>query len=185
MYFSQFQITENIRRALQSSAKVKTASKIHLMRVKQRAVGPKTIPVGDRVYFAITKPKNIDSKPVVIIEDVEKIRPVGSIILDPDLKDTVPVFISSKWSLGRAIDSICDSCNIRNDNNKMDGPKLRLFRQLDKYCISPVKMDLEIGQLMKLNVLVEGDKLMIEYIDSSIFSNLNETSHIFLASNES
>lgn len=123
----------------------------------------------------------MDAKPVDIIEDVEKIRPIGSIVLEPDLKGTNAVFISSKWSLGRAIDSICDSCNITNDNNKMDGPKLRLFRQLDKYCISPVRNDIEIGELMRLDVLVEGDKLMIEYIQSSVFNNLHETSHVFLS----
>ncbi|KAM3957135.1 AN1-type zinc finger protein 1 [Aphomia sociella] len=177
----QEKITENIRKALQSSAKVKTASKIHLMRIKQKAIGPKTIPASDRVYFAVAKPKNMDPKNVKIIKDASNLSNIESITLDPDLKDTVPLYISSKWSLGRAIDSICDSCNIKNDNNKTGKTKLRLFRQLDNYCISPLKMDVEIGNLIEKEVLIEGDKLVIEYIDSEDLNNLDKSCHLFLS----
>ncbi|XP_059052201.1 AN1-type zinc finger protein 1-like [Achroia grisella] len=177
----QEKITENIRKALQSSAKVKTASKIHLMRIKQKATGPKTVPVSDRVYFAVAKPKSMDPKAVNIIQDAENLSNIESVSLDPDLKDTVPLFISTKWSLGRAIDSICDSCNIKNDNNKMGNTKLRLFRQLDSYCVSPLKMDTEIGHLMQKEILLEGDKLLIEYIDSGVLNNLDENSQLFLS----
>ncbi|KAJ8731131.1 hypothetical protein PYW07_004295 [Mythimna separata] len=90
----QEKITENIRKALQSSAKVKTASKIHLMRIKQKAIGPKTIPPSDRVYFAIKKPLNMEPKPIRIIQEEDNITKFESVTLDPDLKDTVPVFIS-------------------------------------------------------------------------------------------
>lgn len=107
-----------------------------------------------------------------------------SVTLDPDLKDTVPVFISSKWSLGRSIDSICDSCNIKNDNNKVSSVKVRLFRQLDSYCISPIKMDVEISELMKAEVLLEGDKLVVEYIDSNVLNKLEEHTQLFLSSGD-
>ncbi|KAF9807510.1 hypothetical protein SFRURICE_006006 [Spodoptera frugiperda] len=177
----QEKITENIRKALQSSAKVKTASKIHLMRIKQKAVGPKTIPASDRVYFAIKKPVNMEPKPIKIVQEEDSITKFDSVTLDPDIKDTVPVFISSKWSLGRAIDSICDSCNIKNDNNKISSVKLRLFRQLDSYCISPIKMDVEISELMKNEVLLEGDRLLVEYIDSNALSELEEHAQLFLS----
>ncbi|XP_026761832.2 AN1-type zinc finger protein 1-like [Galleria mellonella] len=177
----QEKITENIRKALQSSAKVKTASKIQLMRIKQKAIGPKSIPVSDRVYFAVTKPKSMEPKAVKVIQDANNLSDIESVSLDPDLKDSVPLFISSKWSLGRAIDTICDSCNIKNDNNKMAGPKLRLFRQLDKYCVYPLKMDVEIGDLIQKEILLEGDKLLIEYIDSEILSSLNDYSQLFLS----
>ncbi|XP_028159437.1 AN1-type zinc finger protein 1-like [Ostrinia furnacalis] len=174
-------ITENIRKALQSSAKVKTASKIHLMRIKQKAVGPKSVPVSDRVYFAIGKPKNMEPKTVKVIDDVNNLVKIDNLNLDPDLKGAVGVFVSTKWSLGRAIDSICDSSNITNNNNRMEKVKLRLFRQLDGYCISPIKMDVEIGDLMKQEVLIEGDKLIIEYIDTNILRNLDEHAQIFLS----
>lgn len=151
------------------------------MRIKQKAVGPKSVPAADRVYFAIGKPKNMDAKPVKVIKDIDNLVSIETVTLDPDLKDSVGVFISSKWSLGRAIDSICDSCNITNDNNKMGRIKLRLFRQLDGYCISPLKMDVDIGDLMKQEVLIEGDKLVIEYIDSEILTSLDENSQIFLS----
>lgn len=151
------------------------------MRIKQRAVGPKSVPASDRVYFAIGKPQDMDPKPVKIIDDVNNLVKIETVTLDPDLKGSVGVFVSSKWSLGRAIDSICDSCNITNDNNKMGNVKLRLFRQLDGYCINPLKMDVEIGDLMKQEVLIEGDKLLIEYIDTAILSNLDENAQIFLS----
>ncbi|CAB3227289.1 unnamed protein product [Arctia plantaginis] len=177
----QEKVTENIRKALQSSAKVKTASKIHLMRIKQKAVGLKTIPTPDRIYFAVKKPLSMEPKPVKIIREENSLEKIEGVTLDPDLKDTVPTFISSKWSLGRAIDSICESCNIKNDNNKVTNVKLRLFRQLDNYCISPLKMDVEISELIKNEILLEGDKLVVEYISSNILSELEEHAQLFLS----
>lgn len=176
-----FQITENIRKALQSSAKVKTASKIHLMRIKQKALGPKSVSSSDRVYFSIKKPLNLEPKKVEIVENINNIKPIESVTLDPDLKDTVPVFISKKWSLGRAIDSICDSCHIKNENNKAGDTKLRLFRQLDGYCISPLKMDVDVSELLSKEVLLEGDKLVMEYIDNKVISSLDENTQIILS----
>ncbi|XP_047503998.1 AN1-type zinc finger protein 1-like [Pieris napi] len=176
----QEKITENIRKALQSSAKVKTASKIHLMRLKQKAKGPKTVTPKDRIYFAIKKPINVEAKPVKVISDFENLRQIDTVVLDPDLKDTNPVFISATWSLGRAIDSICDSCNIQNDNNKVGPTKLRIFRQLDGYCISPVKMDVEIQDLIKNEILLEGDKLVMEYISTDVLNCLDDTAQVFI-----
>lgn len=175
-----FQITENIRKALQSSAKVKTASKIHLMRIKQKAKGPKTVPPKYRIYFAIKKPVNMEPKHVKIVNELENLNQIETVVLDPDLKDTIPVFISSTWSLGRAIDSICDSCNIQNDNNKVGPTKIRIFRQLDGYCISPVKLDVEVQDLLKNEVLLEGDKLVMEYISTDILNSLHDTAQVFL-----
>lgn len=151
------------------------------MRIKQKALGPKSIPVSDRVYFAIKKPMDMQPKPVTIVNDEQNIKNIESIALDPDLKGTVAVFISKKWSLGRTIDSICDTCNIRNDNNQIGDTKIRLFRQLDGYCISPIKMDVEITELLTKEVLLEGDKLVIEYIDNRVISNLEDNAQIFLS----
>ncbi|XP_039753203.1 AN1-type zinc finger protein 1-like isoform X2 [Pararge aegeria] len=180
--FLQQKITENIRKALQSSAKMKTASKIHLMRIKQKAQGPKSIPVTDRVYFAIKKPIDLQPKAVIIVKDENNIKNIESLTLDPDLKDTVPLFISKKWSLGRTIDSICDTSNIKNDNNKIGDTKLRLFRQLDGYCVSPLKMDVEIEELLAREILLEGDKLVVEYIDNNVINTIQEdNAQIFLS----
>lgn len=175
------QITDNIRKALQSSSKVKTASKIHLMRIKQKAVGPKTVPVTDRVYFSIKKPVEMSAKPVRVVKNEDHIVKLGMVTLNPDLKDTVPIFIDKKWSLGRCIDSICEYCNVKNENNKLGGTKLRLFRQLDGYCISPLRMDMEVSELMKQEILLEGDKLVLEYMDNNVFNSLDDISHLFLS----
>lgn len=152
------------------------------MRLKQKAIGPKSIPVKDRIYFAIGKPKNRDAKSVKIIKVVDNIDYIESLTLDPDLKDTIPVFISSQWTLGRSIDSICDSCNIKNENNKQGDVKLRIFRQLDGYCISPLKMDVEISELIKQEILLEGDKIIVEYIATGVLSTLEDSAQIFLIS---
>ncbi|XP_041978845.1 AN1-type zinc finger protein 1-like [Aricia agestis] len=175
----QAKITENIRKALQSSAKVKTASKIHLMRIKQKALGDKAIPADKRVHFAIKKPTDTQAKPVKIVQNVENIINLESLRLEPDLKDTIAVFISTKFTLGRAIDAICNLCNIKNDNNKMGTTKIRLFRQLDGYCISPIKMDVEIEELVKNEILLEGDRLIMEYIDTNVLNDLGQ-SQLFL-----
>lgn len=177
----QDKITENIRKALQSTSKVKTASKIHLMRIKQKALGPKTIPVSDRVYFSVKKPVEISAKSVRVVQNEDHIVKLGTVMLDPDLKDTVPIFIDRKWSLGRCIDSICEYCNVKNENNKMGVIKLRVFRQLDGYCVSPLKMDLEVNELMDQEVLIEGDKLVLEYIDNNVLNNLDDSCHLFLS----
>ncbi|XP_050684479.1 AN1-type zinc finger protein 1-like [Leptidea sinapis] len=176
----QEKITENIRKALQSSAKVKTASKIHLMRIKQKAIGPKILPANERTYFSIKKPEDMEAKPVVIVHDEENVVKIVTISIDPDLKGAVPVFVSSKWSLGRAIDSICETCNIMNDNNKIGPTKLRLFRQLDGYCISPTKMHIEIKELIASEILTEGDKLVMEYISTDVMNSLDDSSQVFL-----
>ncbi|CAH0591554.1 unnamed protein product [Chrysodeixis includens] len=176
----QEKITENIRKALQSSKKVQTASKVHLMRIKSKAVGPKQVTPVHRVFFSIKKPVDMKPKPVKIVKEEDCITNIETVTLDPDLKDTVAVFISSQWTLGRAIDGICDSCNIKNDNNKVGPVKLRLFRQLDNYCISPLKMDVEIAELLKTEVLLEGDKLVMEYIDSNILNDIDENAQLFL-----
>lgn len=150
------------------------------MRIKQKALGPKSIPVGDRVYFSIKKPLNVEPKPVKIVQEIENLDHIESISLDPDLKGTVPVFISTKWSLGRAIDSICETCNIKNENNKVGSTKLRLFRELDGYCVSAKTMDLDIQELLSKEVLLEGDKLIVEYIDDNIVGSVDENVQIFL-----
>lgn len=151
------------------------------MRLKQKAIGPNVKPLTSRVYFAIRKPANMDPKPVKIIQSEENIALIESVSLDPDLKDTIATYVSSQWSLGKAIDCICETCNIKNDNNKISTVKLRLFRQIDGYCISPLKMDIEMTDLIQKQVLLEGDKLIVEYIDKDILDKLEEDDHIFLA----
>lgn len=159
---------------------MKTASKVHLMRVKQKAIGPNIKPLANRVYFSIKKPLNLDPKPVKIVQEEERLVKIESINLDPDLKDAVATYVSSQWSLGKAIDCICETCNIKNDNNKIGNVKIRLFRQLDGYCISPTKMNVEMSELIQGQVLVEGDKLIVEYVDAEVLAKLEDTDQLFL-----
>lgn len=150
------------------------------MRIKQRAVGFKTIHPNDRVYFAVLKPRNTKPKPILVLNDVDNIKPIENVVLNPDLKGTHPVFVSKKWSLGKAVDSICDVVSIPNRNNEWGDSKLRIFRDLDKYCVSPHKMDIEISELIKQEILIEGDRIIIEYISSQELSAIDENCQLFL-----
>lgn len=177
-----FQITQNIRKALQSSAKMKTAAKIQLMRIKQKAIGDKTQPASKRIYFAVKKPENLNPKPVKILTKEDELLKIESITIDPDLKDTAAVYINADWTLGRALDGICDLCKIRNVNNTPGSTKVKLFRYFDGYCISPTKNDVVMQELIDSQVLQQGDKLTVEYIDTEMLKSLDENSQLFLES---
>lgn len=117
------------------------------MRIKNKATGLKTIPVTDRVYFAVQQQKN------------------GIVS---------PVFISKTWTVGRAIDAIASELRLQNSNNKADALKLRLFRKED---LSIVSKDLSqiIEVLLNSGVVSNGDTLIIEYVnDDCVSLNVNE-----------
>lgn len=70
------QLEENLEKAKRKSKTAETANKVQLMRIKNKATGPKTVSVMDRVYFNIDHPKTMPSK-------------------------TSPVFISKLWTVGK------------------------------------------------------------------------------------
>lgn len=163
---------------------MKTAAKIQLMRIKQKAIGDKTQSTTKRMYFAIKKPKNTIPKPVKILTKEDELLKIESITIDPDLKDTVAIYINADWSIGRALDAICELCKITNVNNIPGSSKVKLFRLFDGYCISPVRNDIEIKELIHQQVLQQGDKLTVEYVDTHLLRSVDENAQLFLELSE-
>lgn len=150
------------------------------MRIKQKAIGDKTQPPTKRMYFAIKKPENTAPKPIKILTKEDELLKIESMTIDPDLKDTMAIYINADWSVGRALDGICDLCKIKNVNNIPGSSKVKLFRSFDGYCISPVKNDVEIKALIDQQVLQQGDKLTVEYVDTELLKSVDENAQLFL-----
>lgn len=137
------EIENSLSQAKKKHKNKEMAAKVQLMKIKNKASGQKSIPTTDRVYFNIILPQNVD-------------KAVKSI----------PVFVSKTWSLGRAIDAVADECKLQNNNNKSTGPRLRLFKSDDKNIVSS-NMALNFGSLISDKVIVDGEDLIIEYVDDN------------------
>lgn len=107
------------------------------MKIKNKATGSKSIPTADRLYFNITY--------------AEK---------------TTPVFVSSQWSLGRVIDAISQEMRLQNNNHKATEKKLKLFKKNDHTVISN-NFSISLKSLLEDNIIIDGDSLVIEYVDNS------------------
>lgn len=151
------------------------------MRIKQKATGNSTIPVTDRVYFSVTKPKDISSKPINIVKTISNVNKVDVQLTELDNKDGFPIFVSKNWSLGRMLDVVCDQCSVINNNNNPSATKIRLFRKFDGYCLNPIRMDVSLCDLMTSEVVTNGDRLRLEYLNNDDLSKISENDQVFLA----
>ncbi|XP_057652423.1 AN1-type zinc finger protein 1-like [Diorhabda carinulata] len=113
------------------------AKKVLLMKIKNKATGLTTVPMLNRVYFNVTYAEN-----------------------------SLPIFVSNQWSLGRAIDAIAQEMKLRNDNNKATDTKLRLFKEQGNASISS-DLSITIKELIDHHVLFDGDSLLIKYVKIS------------------
>lgn len=115
------------------------ANKVTLMKIKNKAVGSKTIPVTDRLYFNISYYNS---------NNVEKIT---------------PVFVSNTWTVGRAIDAIAQEMKLPNHNNKLHEKKLRLFKMEDNEIICN-NVSKVLNDLLNDKIIMNGDNLIIQYV---------------------
>lgn len=127
------------------------------MKLKSKAKGEASTPVADRVYFAVYKPSGCEAKKL-------DSNPAEQKNFNDDLSSSVAVFVSKDWSLGRVIDSISNICNVKNDNNMGNVPKLRLFRELDGMCVDIRKMEIKLSELLTKEILLNGDRVVLEYV---------------------
>jgi len=79
-----------------------TASKIALIKLKQKATGDKSIPDDERVFFNV-------------------ILPIGS------AKKSLPMYFSQSWYVGKAIDRAAAAASISNKNNVAGVRRLCMF----------------------------------------------------------
>lgn len=120
------------------------ATKVQLMKIKGKATGLKSIPTADRVYFNVTHISNQGEQ-------------------------TLPIFVSLQWTVGRVIDAIAEEHKLQNNNNKSAEKKLRLFKKDDGNIISKNVSD-NINSLLKENCLINGENLVIAYVMDDCFS---------------
>jgi len=117
------------------------AQQIRLMKLKGKALGDNKIPVNDRVYFSIHPPMK-----------------------DNCAIPAVPLFTSKTWTVGRTIDLFAVRLKIENRNDKSNTPKLRLFKLEDGEHLSN-QMDSVIGRMVSDGIVLNGDSLILHYID--------------------
>ena len=95
-------ISKPVNAAKLSAKSAATASKIALIKLKQKATGDKSIADADRVFFNI-------------------ILPLGS------RKKSVPMYFSQNWYVGKAIDKAASAASISNKNNIAGTQRLCMF----------------------------------------------------------
>lgn len=133
------QLDNKIMEAKSKGKHKNMANKVQLMRLKNKAIGLKSIPVTDRVYFNVTHPK-------------------------PGNEKTTAVFVSKQWTLGRAIDAIAQELKLQNNNNKSNEKKLRLFKKDGNNIVSS-NMSTGLTALLE-NVIIDGEDLIMTYVDN-------------------
>lgn len=137
--FFLFQIESTLRDAKKKSKNREMANKVTLMKIKNKAVGAKTIPTTERLYFNIS---------YVNSNNVEKVT---------------PVFVSNTWTIGRAIDAIAQEMKLPNHNNKLHEKKLRLFKMEENEVICK-NVSVVLKDLLNEKVIMNGDGLIIQYV---------------------
>eukprot|EP00051_Salpingoeca_urceolata_P008533 m.106827 g.106827 ORF g.106827 m.106827 type:complete len:271 (-) comp15804_c0_seq1:136-948(-) len=93
----------------------KMAAKVALMKIKGKAIGDKSIPQDKRLYLLVFyHPADAGPKP------------------------GTPLFVSSRWASGKALDKMASKLGVPNRNNEADAPKLCLFNAATR---EPVPLD--------------------------------------------
>ncbi|CAG9859467.1 unnamed protein product [Phyllotreta striolata] len=131
------QVETTLNEAKKKSKTREMANKVQLMKIKSKATGSKAIPTADRLYFNVTYADR-----------------------------TAPVFVSSHWSLGRAIDAISQEMKLQNNNHKANEKKLKLFKKGDERCVVSDNFSINLKQLLEERVIIDGDCLIIDYVEN-------------------
>ena len=115
----------------------KMAAKVQLMKLKMKAVGAKSIPTNERIYFGIKTVK----------------------------KDMKPVFVCIKWPFGKVLDNIADLVGLENKNNVAGAPKLKLFKNVDGQ-LAAQELDKSLEEMLKEEEIFNGDTLILDYVEN-------------------
>ncbi|XP_059835381.1 AN1-type zinc finger protein 1 isoform X1 [Hypanus sabinus] len=129
-----------------------TAAKVALMKLKLHAVGDKSIPQSERVYFQVFLPKGSNEK-------------------------SRPMFFCSKWSIGKVVDKAASLLNLRNDNNILACKKLKLCHGESGNVLSMANT-LEWWITSTNSLLQNGTTVILEYLDNDTSILGNTSSYI-------
>lgn len=136
------------------------ASKVRLMKLKSKALGDNKVPTNSRVYFAVHPP-----------------------VLGNDCNyKPQPLFASTSWTVGKSIDVFSKRMRVENKNNEVNEPKLRLFKVSDGSIIS-LRTDIRMEELINSGVLLDGDSLILEYVDNKLLEEKLEANERFFLPN--
>lgn len=132
----------------------KTAAKVQLMKLKQTAVGQKSIPMNDRTYFRVHFPLSKAAS----IKGSEK---------------TKGVFVSKAWSFGKVLDILADLCGVENKNNVggEKAKKLRLFKHSSGEQLTIDDYNAILDDLLKNEKVLNGESLVLEYLETDTLNN--------------
>ena len=132
-----------------SSKAQKIAAKVQLMKLKQSAIGNKSIPLGDRIHFRIHLP-------------LSKI----AIMKGPD--KTKGVFVNKSSGFGKVLDTISDLCSVVNQNNVggENAKKLRLFKHSTGEILMTDNFNVTLGDLLNSEQVLNGETLVLEYLEA-------------------
>ena len=129
-------------------SKAMTAN-VALMKIKLNSLGNKGLPESERVYFKVALPKGSKQK-------------------------FINLFVSSQWSIGRAVDSVAELAQCENRNNVSEAKKLRLFQSdTGEY----IDNSTTVKQCIKEEVFFSGSTLILEYVDNE--TNSLENVHLY------
>lgn len=130
------------------------ANKVQLMRVKGSAIGPKSVPTSERSYFLVHLPLTVKNK---------------------HIGTSKGAFVNAQWTIGKCIDSIADTLKVPNNNNNATATnKLRLFHHSNGALISD-EMDTPLTKLFEDSVLVDGQRVILEYCNNNIVDTLDSS----------
>ena len=129
---------KNPKRQPASQKSKTTASKIALMKLKQKAIGDSGIPESERVFLNVALPHGSQSK-------------------------SMAMFFSDKWYVGKVVDKIAAATGLRNDNNTSAARKLFLFESTSG---GICKNDETLASLLQeeTGAVFNGCTVILEYI---------------------
>jgi len=125
-----------------SAKSAATASKIALIKLKQRATGDKSIPDADRVFFNVILPHSFHKK-------------------------SVPMYFSQSWYVGKAIDKAASAAAVSNKNNIAGAQRLCMFEASSGHvCPSGSKISSLLDASGDVS-LYNGATVILEYAEES------------------
>lgn len=115
------------------------AAKVALMKIKMKASGDGSIPQEERIYLRV-------------------LMPLGN------KEREHPMFFSKYWTVGKVIDKIAVTARLKNDNNKAESKKLRLFHGSSGDVLD-LQHPLEHFQSQDDCLVLSGSTVVLEYVD--------------------
>ena len=122
----------------------KLTAKVNLMKLKQKAEGPKSIPNEERIYFSVKSKKGQRN-----------------------------VFVSKVWPFGKVLDTAADLSGIENKNNTSTSTTtLKLFKLSDGFEVSS-DLSVQLQELVENQVIFNGDTLILDYVENETIDSIN------------